>query len=256
VSYADISNTAMLVEIARKKGDYVPDLSFGTHFFQDLVESRIRYLPLYPDERGIYFNERFLSGSENLMPRMLPDYKHLDKVLRVVDVPAASGGNMLRVLLNADLNEALALLVSPDEPQLSTSAPKVKAHHASPTHWRWRLNMAEKIAGQMDPKRFGVEAFYVFGSTKNANAGPASDIDLLIHFRGTKDQRADLMNWLEGWSLCLAESNFLRTGYQGAGLLDVHIITDEDIVKRDSFAIKIGAITDPARELPMGAGRD
>ena len=256
VSYADISNTAMLVEIARKKGDYVPDLSFGTHFFQDLVESRIRYLPLYPDEKGILFNERFLIGSENLMPRMLPEFKHLDKVLRVVDVSAASGGNMLRVLLNADLNEALALLVSPEEPQLTTSAPKVKAHHASPMHWRWRLNMAEKIAAQLNAERFGVVAFYVFGSTKNATAGPASDIDLLIHFRGSDAQRADLMNWLEGWSLCLAESNFLRTGYQGDGLLDLHIISDEDIASRDSFAIKIGAITDPARELPMGGGQD
>ena len=34
-----INNTAMLIEIARKTGDYLPDLSFGTHFFQDLVEA-------------------------------------------------------------------------------------------------------------------------------------------------------------------------------------------------------------------------
>ena len=57
VTYADISNTAMLIEVARRKGSYVPDLSFGTHFFQDLVEARIRYLALYPDEDGILFNE-------------------------------------------------------------------------------------------------------------------------------------------------------------------------------------------------------
>ena len=50
----------MLIEIARRSGDYVPDLSFGTHFFQDLVEARIRYLPLYPDEAEVAFNEDFL----------------------------------------------------------------------------------------------------------------------------------------------------------------------------------------------------
>ena len=33
VTYSDINNTAVLIEIARKKGNYVPDLSFGTHFF-------------------------------------------------------------------------------------------------------------------------------------------------------------------------------------------------------------------------------
>jgi pyruvate, water dikinase len=253
ITYADISNTAMLVEIARKKGDYVPDLSFGTHFFQDLVESRIRYLPLYPDEPEILFNERFLSRSENLLPRMLPEFESLSDVLRVIDVPASSGGDKLRVLMNAELNEALAYLVSQDEPDLGTAAPKVKAHHASKVHWRWRLNMAENIASQIDTERFGVVAFYVFGSTKNATAGPASDIDLLIHFRGSSDQRCELQNWLEGWSLCLAEMNFLRTGYRSDGLLDLHFITDEDIEKRDSFAIKIGAVTDPARELPMGS---
>ena len=40
VTYADINNTAVLIEIARQEGNYVPDLSFGTHFFQDLVEAR------------------------------------------------------------------------------------------------------------------------------------------------------------------------------------------------------------------------
>ena len=41
--------------------------------------------------------------------------------------------------------------------------------------------MAETIVDQMDKKAFDVKAVYIFGSTKNANAGPESDIDLLIH---------------------------------------------------------------------------
>ena len=69
VSYSDINNTAMLLEVARKRGNYVPDLSFGTHFFQDLVESDIKYLPLYPDDPGVVFNEAFLLGAPNLLRR-------------------------------------------------------------------------------------------------------------------------------------------------------------------------------------------
>ena len=45
--------------------------------------------------------------------------------------------------------------------------------------------------------------------------------------------------------------NFLRTGYRSEGLLDVHLITDADIAERSSYAVKIDAITDPARKLPM-----
>jgi hypothetical protein len=96
-----------------------------------------------------------------------------------------------------------------------------------------------------------VTGFYVFGSTKNASAGPGSDIDLLIHFRGTPDQHAQLLHWLEGWSLCLDEMNYMRTGYRSDGLLDIHVVTDEDIANKTSYAAKIGAITDAARAISM-----
>jgi hypothetical protein len=36
-------------------------------------------------------------------------------------------------------------------------------------------------------------------------------------------------------------------------LLDIHIVTDADIEARTSYAVKIGAVTDPAISLPMGA---
>ena len=111
--------------------------------------------------------------------------------------------------------------------------------------------MAQKIASELDSQRFGIKAFYLFGSTKNATAGPASDIDILLHFQGSPQQEAELLLWLEGWSRCLSEMNFLRTGYRTAGLLDIHIVTDKDIAERSSFAVKIDAVTDPARKLPM-----
>jgi hypothetical protein len=114
VTYSDINNTAMLIEIARKKGDYLPELSFGTHFFQDLVEASIRYLPLYPDDPGIVFNEKFLLGSDNILGELLPDFAHLAKVVRVIDIrrsTAANGGRALQVRMNAQKGKAVAYLV-------------------------------------------------------------------------------------------------------------------------------------------------
>ncbi len=251
VTYADISNTAMLIEIARRKGQYVPDVSFGTHFFQDLVESRISYLPLYPDDPDVDFDERFLLSANNLLPELLPQYKHLADTLRVIDVPSERDGRVLEVLLNADLDEALALFRQSGDhqspPSTGDSAVAVKPVH----FWRWRLKMAERIASELDAGRFGVVALYVFGSVKNATAGPVSDIDLLVHFRGDEGQRRELLSWFEGWSLCLDEMNYLRTGYRSDGLLDVHLVTDEDIEKKSSYAVKIGAVTDAARPLPL-----
>jgi hypothetical protein len=252
ITYSDINNTAMLIEIARQQGNYVPDLSFGTHFFQDLVEAQIRYLPLYPDDQGIVFNERFLLTSPNMLGQLLPEFAHLESCVRVIDVPAATDGFMLNVFMNADLDEAVGLLGRPTagpeigEPKATAPAPQ------GDLFWRWRMSMAERVAASLDPARFGVRAFYVFGSTKSGSAGPGSDIDVLVHFQGTEEQRRDLLIWLEGWSLCLAEMNFQRTGYRTDGLLDVHIVTDDDIAKKTSYAVKIGAATDPARLLPIG----
>lgn len=253
VTYADISNTAVLIEIARKKGNYVPDLSFGTHFFQDLVEASIRYLPLYPDDAGIVFNESFLTGSENILSVLLPEYEALAGVLRVIDVPRATGGMILRVAMNADQEEALAYFSIPQAIAQDVAVETDRDRPREENHWRWRLRFAESLASNLDGERFGVQSIYLFGSTKNATAGPASDIDILVHFRGNDEQRRELALWLEGWSWCLSELNFLRTGYHTAGLLDVHIITDEDIEKKTSYAIKIGAVTDPARPLVMKA---
>ena len=253
VTYADINGTSLLVEIARKKGNYVPDLSFGTHFFQDLVEASIRYLPLYPDDVGVHFDELFLRRSENMLPSLLPEHADLADVIRVIDVPRATGGQILRVLMNADLDEAVGVFAPPQATILDVAELAARGETSSDQHWRWRLRFAERIGACLDADRFGVQALYVIGSTKNATAGPESDIDLLVHFRGSEEQRRDLDEWFEGWSLALAEMNYLRTGYRIDRLLDVHIITDEDIRMRSSHAVKIGAVTDAARPIPLGS---
>jgi pyruvate, water dikinase len=113
VTYSDISNTAMLIEIALRQNGYVPDLSFGTHFFQDLVEASIRYLPLYPDDSGIVFNERFLTSQPNCLPDLLPEFASLDAVIRVIDLPAVTDGKSLQVFMNAEHEEAVAVLQKP-----------------------------------------------------------------------------------------------------------------------------------------------
>ena len=253
VTYSDINNTAMLIEVARQKGNYLPDLSFGTHFFQDLVEASIRYLPLYPDD-GSGFREEFLKGSRSVLEELLPDFAHVADTLRVIDVPRETNGQILRVLMNAEIEQAVAFLAPPLREVAQVESDIASLGRSGDEHWRWRYRMAQRIAAQLDPRQFGIKAFYLIGSTKNATAGPGSDIDILLHFEGTEDQRRELMLWLEGWSRCLAEMNFLRTGFRSEGLLDVHLITDSDISRRSTYAQKIDAVTDPARKLAMKNG--
>ncbi len=252
VTYSDINNTAALIELAARRGNYVPDLSFGTHFFQDLVESGIRYLPLYPGSDGVVFDESFFRRSTNILGDLAPEYAYLADTVRVIDVPRSSGGLVLRLMMNADLDEAVGYLGPPSPAVEPISGRRRDIEQIPEEHWRWRLRMAERVAAEIDPPRFGVRAVYVIGSTKNASAGPASDIDLLIHVDGDPDRRRALETWLEGWSLCLGEMNYLRTGSRLPGLLDVHLVDDREAADRSGYAAKIGAVTDAARLLPLG----
>jgi hypothetical protein len=110
VSYADINKSKMLIEVARERDGYVPEVSFGTHFFQDLVESGIAYLPLYPDDRRNRFNETFLGDTPNALTAVLPEAKEMQAVIRVIDVSAVSGGRTIRVVMDGAADKALAYL--------------------------------------------------------------------------------------------------------------------------------------------------
>lgn len=110
VTYSDINNTAMLIEIARKQKDYFPEPSFGTHFFQDLVEASIHYLPLYPDDSDVIFNEHFLTSQCNVLFDVTPDFAYLADVIRVINLSASVDGQFLHVLMNADQSRAVAIL--------------------------------------------------------------------------------------------------------------------------------------------------
>ncbi len=110
ITYSGINNAAMLIEIARKKGNYVPDLSFGTHFFQDLVEAKIRYLALYPDEEGNLFNEEFFLNSPSCLLELLPEFARLEKVVRVIDLERDHPGCTVSVAMDGDKERALGYI--------------------------------------------------------------------------------------------------------------------------------------------------
>jgi hypothetical protein len=108
VSYADIYNTSMLIEVAFSGPRGTPELSYGTHFFQDLVEAHIYPLALFPEEE--VFNAAFFAQSDNLLPALLPPDEQYAACVKVVDVPASSGGRMLEVVMNAEEDRALGYL--------------------------------------------------------------------------------------------------------------------------------------------------
>ncbi len=95
--------------------------------------------------------------------------------------------------------------------------------------------MAESIALKIDKERFGVEGIYLYGTVFNETAGPNSDIDLLIHFEGTEEQKKELQIWLEGWNHCLSQLNYNRSGYSIEKFLDVTFISSNEFKEQKYY---------------------
>jgi hypothetical protein len=110
VTYADIYNTRALIEIALSRAEYTPEVSYGTHFFQDLVETGIYPLPLYPDAPESVFNYAFFAQARNILGELLPEDERLSPYIKVIDVPAAGGGRYLELVMDGNQEEALAYL--------------------------------------------------------------------------------------------------------------------------------------------------
>jgi pyruvate,water dikinase len=112
ITYSDIDNTAVLVEIAREGGGHTPEVSYGTHFFQDLVEGHIIYMPVYPDIPESEFNEEFFEASKNILAELLPDDKMFSSFVKLIDVQSSEYGVYAAVMADPQSQSALCYLKS------------------------------------------------------------------------------------------------------------------------------------------------
>lgn len=110
VAYGDIYHTRALVELT---GEGVgPDLepSFGTHFFQDLMEAHIYPLAVTLGESGSAFHREFFYEARNCLTDFLPADETLLKCLRLIRVADFRPGHSLSLIMDDEQNRAVAFL--------------------------------------------------------------------------------------------------------------------------------------------------
>jgi len=86
VKFAEINNIAVLAEVAFSAGNLMPELSFGTHFFQDLVETDIFYVALFPDKKEVIFNSALFASLKNLFTQLIPESSKFKDVISIYDL--------------------------------------------------------------------------------------------------------------------------------------------------------------------------
>lgn len=85
VQFGEINNVSILCEIAEMHEGLVPDVSLGTHFFNDIVELDILYMAIYPEKSEYYINRDFLKNKENQLLKLIPEASKWKDVVKVID---------------------------------------------------------------------------------------------------------------------------------------------------------------------------
>ncbi len=110
IGYADIYNTSALVELAGQEIGPEPEPSFGTHFFQDLVEACIFPIAIYLDDEDVVFNRDFFYNTPNQLAVFAPNEASLENCLRLIDISTFRAGHHLEIVMDSGQCQAVGFL--------------------------------------------------------------------------------------------------------------------------------------------------
>lgn len=114
VSYADINTVSILCEVVAMRDDLVPDVSLGTHFFNELVEMDVLYLALFPSAPGNVLNRERLEGAPNRLEELLPAAARWSHCIRVLEPGSFGARTGIRIHANS-LQQKVLVYLKPAE---------------------------------------------------------------------------------------------------------------------------------------------
>ncbi len=106
VSFSEISRAAVVVEVVAMHEHLVPDVSLGTHFFNDVVEHDMLYVAYFPTRTGNRLDDAWFRTAPNCLLDLEPSATALAEVVRVIEC----GQDGQQVWLRADATAQEALL--------------------------------------------------------------------------------------------------------------------------------------------------
>lgn len=86
VSFRSISNFSAVCEVSDSRAGYMPELSYGSHVFQDLVEAQILYGAVYNDRRTRVYTSDLFQNLPDRFGQICPDCPELAGMIQVREV--------------------------------------------------------------------------------------------------------------------------------------------------------------------------
>jgi hypothetical protein len=85
VKFADINTVSILCEMVEMSENMIPEVSLGTHFFNDIVESNIVYIAIFPQVTENFLNHEFFEKEPNQLATLAPAEKRYENLVKVID---------------------------------------------------------------------------------------------------------------------------------------------------------------------------
>ncbi|MFZ5368425.1 MAG: PEP/pyruvate-binding domain-containing protein [Spirochaetota bacterium] len=120
VSFNDIKEVQVLVELALMHEGLVPDVSLGTHFFNDLVEMDMLYFAVFPERNENVFNEAFIQYASRFLHLVPPENGLWASALTVLE---STDQAELRLFADATAQHGICYLVTQSPGQASPLQP-------------------------------------------------------------------------------------------------------------------------------------
>ena len=84
-AFSDISSFEAICEMTDTRVGFNPELSYGSHIFQDLVEAQILYTAVFPGEKTVHFQPELLKKADNIVSS-LPQGSKWSDIVCLADV--------------------------------------------------------------------------------------------------------------------------------------------------------------------------
>jgi hypothetical protein len=85
VSFVELHGANVICEVEAMHEGLKPDVSLGSHFFNELVETGMLYMAVHPGREGYTLDEALLLEAPNHLTTYLPDAADWTQAVRVVE---------------------------------------------------------------------------------------------------------------------------------------------------------------------------
>lgn len=89
VHFTELCNMSVIGEVSCQEAGLVPELSYGSHFFQDLVETDIFYVAIFDGNKDVVFNPQWVLARRNILADISPKSAALSHVIHVAKTEGA-----------------------------------------------------------------------------------------------------------------------------------------------------------------------